>query len=415
MLAVALTVALMIVVDSLFSGLIDGISKSIRDQSGDLILDSRYKPIPQYNTFIKKLEELKEVEGAAPYALDGGILWFESGDVRQAVLEGVDIEIGGRFFDWKKTLLRQKDAAGPVDFSVPGFPDANGVWVGVNVIAEPNEKTEEYDLEKIREFLGKEVILTTKSADLNRRTLRLRISDIVFTETFYGDQRVYLPFDFLHNIQTESQSPPSAGLICVKFSKGSNFENAQRAIADVWVKFAQEQLGWPQDDIWRLGFIMPSKSGYLQELTKQLGILMLIFGVISSVAILLVFCIFYMIVETKLKDIAIIKSCGAGSSAVALIFTAFGGTVGLAGAILGIAAGYLITININIIERYIHIIFGIKLWLQSSYILNFIPNTVNWPDVLPIVVASIAGCCLGAIIPSIVAARTRPIEILRYE
>jgi lipoprotein-releasing system permease protein len=122
-----------------------------------------------------------------------------------------------------------------------------------------------------------------------------------------------------------------------------------------------------------------------------------------------------MIVETKLKDIAIIKSCGAGSSAVALIFTAFGASVGLSGSCLGIAAGYFITININTIERWIHTISGIKLWLQRAYILNYIPNTVNWHDVPPIVFAAVAGCCLGAIIPAIVAARTKPIEILRYE
>jgi lipoprotein-releasing system permease protein len=160
---------------------------------------------------------------------------------------------------------------------------------------------------------------------------------------------------------------------------------------------------------------MRSDSQYLYELKKQLGILLLIFGVICSVAILLVFCIFYMIVETKLKDIAIIKSCGAGSLAVALIFTAFGGCVGITGSAIGIIIGFVITKNINAIEGWIRVVSGIKLWLQSSYILNYIPNTVNWPDVLPIVLAAVAGCCLGAIIPALVAAGTKPVEILRYE
>jgi len=128
-----------------------------------------------------------------------------------------------------------------------------------------------------------------------------------------------------------------------------------------------------------------------------------------------VFCIFYMIVETKLKDIAIIKSCGASSTTAALIFTGFGGCIGLTGSVLGVVIGYVIVRNVNILERWVHIITGVKLWRRSSYILNYIPNQLNWPDVFPIALAAVAGCCVGALIPAIVAAKTKPVDILRYE
>ena len=51
----------------------------------------------------------------------------------------------------------------------------------------------------------------------------------------------------------------------------------------------------------------------------------------------------------------------------------------------------------------------------ERYILNYIPNQLNWPDVFPIALAAVAGCCLGALIPAIVAAKTKPVDILRYE
>src|SRR4030042_2911749 len=105
-----------------------------------------------------------------------------------------------------------------------------------------------------------------------------------------------------------------------------------------------------------------------------MGILLLIFSVVCSVAVLLVFCIFYMIVETKLKDIAIIKSCGASSIAAGMIFAGFGCCIGIIGAAAGAAIGQLIVTNINLIERWINLIFGLKLWNRSSYILNYIPN-----------------------------------------
>jgi lipoprotein-releasing system permease protein len=413
--AVALTVALLIVVDSLFSGLIYGINRSFREESGDMVLYTYGKPIPQYGNLVKKLEELAEVRAAAPYTVDGGLLWLETGDVREAYLKGVDPETSEKFFDWKKRLLRQKNKEGPPDFNVPGFPESAGAWVGVNIAAEPNGKTGQYDLGQLGQLIGRQVILTTKSADQKRKTVSLRISDIVFSDTYFGDQMVYLPFQLLYGIQTGLDRPGYTDFIGIKLSDAANPDAAQQAIAAVWLKFASEQLGWSDADISQVRLSMRSDSQYLYELKKQLGILLLIFGVICSVAILLVFCIFYMIVETKLKDIAIIKSCGAGSSAVALVFTAFGGCVGITGSAIGIIIGFVITKNINAIEDWIRIVSGIKLWLQSSYILNYIPNTVNWPDVLPIVLAAVAGCCLGAIIPALVAAGTKPVEILRYE
>jgi lipoprotein-releasing system permease protein len=413
--AVALTVALLVVVDSLFSGLITGIKQSFREEAGDIILYNYDRPIPQYDGLIRKLEELKDVSGAAPTAVEGGLLWTETGDVREAIVKGVDPVSGGKFLDWKKRLLRQKDTDGPPDFRVPGFAEANGVWVGINIAGEPNEKTDRYDLDEIRGLIGKQVVLTIQAAEQKRKTIQMRISDIAITDTYIGDQTVYMPFQDLYKIQSGNEQGGSANFIEVKLASGVKPEDARQVIAGVWSKFASEQLGWDYETIAKVKLSIRADSRYLDELKKQLAILLLIFGVICSVAILLVFCIFYMIVETKLKDVAIVKSCGAGSVSVALVFTAFGGCVGMAGSIIGIVIGFVITKNINIIEQWIHSFFGIKLWLQSSYILNYIPNTVNWSDVVPIVIAAVGGCCLGAIIPAIVAARTRPIEILRYE
>ena len=154
---------------------------------------------------------------------------------------------------------------------------------------------------------------------------------------------------------------------------------------------------------------------FYAELKKQMSVLMLIFGIICSVAILLIFCIFYMIVMTKQKDIAIIKSCGAKSSTAAWIFIGFGVCIGIDGSILGIILGWLTTRNINAIEDWVRVVFGMKLWRSSVYMFEKIPNEVNWSAVWWIVLVAIVGCCVGSLIPAIVAARTRPVEILRYE
>jgi ABC-type antimicrobial peptide transport system permease subunit len=44
-----------------------------------------------------------------------------------------------------------------------------------------------------------------------------------------------------------------------------------------------------------------------------------------------------------------------------------------------------------------------------------IPNEVDWGSARVIVILAIIAAIVGALIPAIVAAKTRPVEILRYE
>jgi lipoprotein-releasing system permease protein len=122
-----------------------------------------------------------------------------------------------------------------------------------------------------------------------------------------------------------------------------------------------------------------------------------------------------MIVRLKQKDIAIIKSCGAPSGSVAFIFVGFGACVGIVGSGIGVAVGCVVTKNVNAFEAWVRIIFGLKLWKSSVYMFSRIPNEVDWGSALPIVLLAIAAAAIGTLIPAIVAARTRPVEILRYE
>jgi lipoprotein-releasing system permease protein len=128
------------------------------------------------------------------------------------------------------------------------------------------------------------------------------------------------------------------------------------------------------------------------EYRKQMGILMLVFGVVSGGVVLLVFCIFYLIVMTKRKDIAIVKSCGLGSGAVAGVFLVFGLMVGVVGSAVGIGLGYWITTEVN-----------------------RMPSEVNWESVMWISAAAVVAAGIGALIPAVGAARVDPVEILRYE
>ena len=89
------------------------------------------------------------------------------------------------------------------------------------------------------------------------------------------------------------------------------------------------------------------QARFVAELRKQMGVLLLIFGVVSLSAVLLIFCIFYMIVETRRKDIAIMKSCGADSVVDRDDFCRVRRVCRDAGNIVRNSAGYIVTKNIS--------------------------------------------------------------------
>jgi lipoprotein-releasing system permease protein len=228
---------------------------------------------------------------------------------------------------------------------------------------------------------------------------------------------VYLPIEELRSTLYPDAESPVASQILIKLADNTDPDVALAVIRGVWRTFVQEQL---DADLYlmtstTINTARQLQSRYIAAYEKQMGVLLLIFGVISFGVVLLVFCIFYMIVRLKQKDIAIIKSCGATSSSVAFVFVGFGACVGTVGSGLGAVLGYIITRNVNTIEDWIRIIFGLKLWKSSVYLFSKIPNEVNWPWAMWIALIAIIAAAIGTLIPAIVAARTKPVEILRYE
>jgi ABC-type lipoprotein release transport system permease subunit len=293
-------------------------------------------------------------------------------------------------------------------------------------LEEPNELTDEYDLDKARAETGRQAVLTTgsviKSKDggnqYKRQTIVMVIADVVYAGVYYLDSRnVYIPIDKLQEAVYPDSDKPLADQINIKLKTGEDPAAALAQIRGVWKTFAERKLGWSENqaDAATIETAAQMQARFVGEVRKQMGVLLLIFGVVSLSAVLLIFCIFYMIVETRRKDIAILKSCGATSGTVAVVFTGFGGVIGIIGAAGGTLLGYIVTRNINTIEGWIRAAFGLKLWKSSVYMFSRIPNEMDWSAVEKIVIASIIAACIGALLPAITAAMVRPVSVLRYE
>lgn len=426
--AVALSCSLLIVVTSLFNSFIVAFEQSAVETMGDVVLTPPIK-LAGYPILIERLEKLGAVEAATATISAPGLVHLGKGNVRAVVIWGIEPGRRQKVTGFKRFLLKQKDSDAVPSFGGGSSADELEGFVGVGVVAEPDEKTDEYDFDEIKKTIGKQAVLTTgavietwdddeRSKQFKRRVLPFTIADVLFTGMYYADEKfVYLPIEQLQKVLYPNEKDEIADQIQIKLADDAQTDSAMAQIRGVWEEFAEKHLGWgpyfiSQADI---STSRQLQSQYAAELRKQMGVLLFIFGVISLTVVVLVFCIFYMIVETRQKDIAVIRSCGASGGSVALVFVGFGACVGIIGSALGASIGYAVTKNINAIEEWIRVIFGLKLWKSSVYMFSRIPNEVDWGWALPIVLFAVAAAVVGALIPAVVAARTKPVNILRYE
>ncbi|MHC4573600.1 MAG: ABC transporter permease [Planctomycetota bacterium] len=439
--AVALSTALLITVSSLFTSFIEAFERAAVDAIGDVVLTPPLR-FPGYSAFIERLKQRGAVQAATATLSAQGLLHLGKGNVRAVQIWGIEAGERAEVTALKQSLRRQSQSPGEPSFEVRGRPDKIGGFVGIGVVGEPDEKTDEYDFDAIeKSTIGRDVVLVTgaeiesevrerTSEDLSsggaggssrrfkRKNIPFTISDIVFTGVYSIDKDyVYLPIAELQKRLYPDEARPVADRIHIKLAGDVRSAAALAQIRGVWADFAEKELGWGSHLIayTDIETARQMQRRYVAELLKQMWVLLLIFGVVSFGVVLLVFCIFYMIVGLKHKDIAIVKSCGATSSSVALTFLGFGTCVGVIGSGAGTVLGYVITRNVNRIEEWVRIIFGLKLWKSSVYMFSKIPNAVNWDWALLIVLSAVIAVAIGALIPAIIAARSRPVNILRYE
>jgi lipoprotein-releasing system permease protein len=133
------------------------------------------------------------------------------------------------------------------------------------------------------------------------------------------------------------------------------------------------------------------------------------------VAVFLIFCILYMIVIEKTRDIGIIKSVGATSQGVAAIFLGYGLAIGLVGATLGFALAWLIVRYINEIHTWLGQSMGVVIWKPEVYAFDRIPSTMDPTTIVVVMAVAVLSSVIGAVVPAVRAASFNPVEALRFE
>ena len=142
------------------------------------------------------------------------------------------------------------------------------------------------------------------------------------------------------------------------------------------------------------------------------------FFVLSIIVLVAVFNILsslIMLVRSKTRDIAIMRTMGATRKSLLKIFVTVGFTIGAIGTGAGLILGALVLIFRQSIVRGIEIAFGVNLWDPSIRVLTTLPAKTDPKEVVAIVVLALVLSFLATLYPARKAAGTDPVQVLRYE
>jgi lipoprotein-releasing system permease protein len=138
----------------------------------------------------------------------------------------------------------------------------------------------------------------------------------------------------------------------------------------------------------------------------------LVLGLIIVIATFNLVSTLVMVVTEKQSSIAILRTLGASPASIMGIFLIQGTVSGVIGTLLGIVVGVPLAFHAQAVASFIT---GHSMFSKSVYILDHLPSDVRIGDVTTIGLISLALAFLATLYPSWRAARTQPVEALRYE
>ncbi len=142
------------------------------------------------------------------------------------------------------------------------------------------------------------------------------------------------------------------------------------------------------------------------------------FWVLSIIIVVATFNILsslIMLVRSKTRDIAILRTMGASRASMMRVFMVLGTTIGAIGVFAGAALGFLILHYRQGIIAGISRLTGADIWDPSIRYLTGLPARTDPAEVAGIVLLALVLSFLATLYPAWKAASTDPVEVLRYE
>ena len=217
----------------------------------------------------------------------------------------------------------------------------------------------------------------------------------------YDSSYVFLP---LHAAQIFFQQNNAVTQIEVMVDDPDHVGRINTEIRDAFPGLPIRVIDWQQ-----------TNNSFFSAVQVEQNVMFLILTLIILVAAFNVVSSMIMLVKDKTRDIAVLRTLGAGRGAVMRIFLMCGASVGVAGTVIGTVLGVLFCLNIQSLQSLVERVTGAKVFNPEVYFLSHLPARLDPHEVAEIIVMSLVLSLLATLYPSWRAARTDPVEALRHE
>lgn len=156
-------------------------------------------------------------------------------------------------------------------------------------------------------------------------------------------------------------------------------------------------------------------ASFWGALQVERSVMRLILMLLVAIAAMNIISGLVMLVKNKGRDIAILRTMGAGQGSILRIFFMAGASIGALGTLAGLAVGVLFCLNIDPIQTAVEYVTGQAVFSSDVYYLSRVPAKVDWLEVLVIVSWALGMSFLATLPPAWRASRLDPVEALRYE
>ena len=421
--AVALCVFIVLVVMTVMNGLVQGFKEKNHAFVGDCVVGTEsLVGFPYYEEFIEALEAKDLALGISPVIRNYALLSVIGHDFKRGVeILGIDPIGHSRTTHFEETLLYHP---GDSKAALKPIPDPNVPHCVAGV-----------DLFLLRDAQGQysragralQLNVTLTCFPLNARGAPGKIgTSVVNTQRFFcadhshsgiarvDDSLIYIPLE-------RAQELCMAGVdkrvtaVQIRFRPGIGVQEGTARVAELWEEFAASKADARNAFLLKTVTVQTWKQhrrAFIAPMEKEQVLLSFMFVLVGITTVFIVFVVFYMIIAHKKKDIGILKSAGASNASILSLFAGFAFSVGLLGAAAGSLLAWLFLAKVNDLEHWLFERIGWQLWDRTIYAIGEIPNRVEPEVVATIVCFAILACLVGALIPSYLAARLRPVETL---
>ena len=378
---VMLSVALLVVVMSVMNGFRAELIDKIVGLNGHAIIQG-YGGIPNWESVLDDVRHTPDVKHASPL-IEQPLLGTFNGRVEAVVVRGNTPEDIQR--------MKPKVLMGDISTLRPG---ANSVAIGSRLAMNLGARVG--DVITIINPQGRSTVAGTMPRQVGYTvTAIFEIGVYDYDETFVvmpipDAQTLLLMGNAINYIEVTTTDADRAGEILAPLGR----QLQGRAVVSDWKTINESLFEALQIERVAMFFML------------SFIVLVAAFNILTSLV---------MLVRSKTRDIAILRTMGATRKSLLKIFVTTGTIVGTIGTVVGLLLGFVILIFRQPIVGFIQFVTGQNLWDPSIRFLSELPAKTDPFEVLLTCAMAMGLSFLATLYPSFRAASTDPVQVLRYE